>query len=286
MHQVRRSGQLTDTDTSTTRMEYMWDMSTSPSSAPPVANIPPIESESTPEQERARRKWEVVVGYRILARFGLDEGIAGHITARDPERTTSFWTAPFGAYFGTVTMEDLLLVDEDSNVVEGEGLLNRAAFAIHSRIHGARPDIVGAVHAHGLYGKTFSTLGEPLLPITQDACAFYDDHAVHEDYGGVVFDTGDGDAIAASLGSRKAVVLAHHGHLTVGRSVGAAVWWFVTMERSMQAQLMAMAAGTPRVLEAPVAAATAATVGTDDVGAFAFAVLAKRIVSEHPELAR
>lgn len=261
-------------------------MGTTQSTAPAVANIPPPAREADPAAERERRKWEVAVGYRILARFGLDEGIAGHITARDTERQHTFWTAPFGSYFGAVMPADLLLVDADGTIVAGDGLLNRAAFAIHSRIHAARPDVVGAVHAHGLHGKAFSSLVRPLLPITQDACAFFADHAVHDTYNGVVFDTDDGDAIAATLGSCKAVVLANHGHLTVGHTVGSAVWWFVTMERSFQAQLLAEAAGSPRPLDDDIASTTAAVVGAEDVGAFAFSVLAKRIVVEFPELAR
>lgn len=261
-------------------------MSPMQSAAPSIANIPQPVLEATPEAERERRKWEVSVGYRILARFGLDEGIAGHITARDPERDHAFWTAPFGSYFGAVVAAELLLVDADGTIVAGNGLLNRAAFAIHSRIHAARPDVIGAIHAHGLHGKAFSSLGRTLLPLNQDACAFFGDHAVHDTYRGVVFDTDEGDAIAAALGQRKAVVLANHGHLTVGHTVGAAVWWFVTMERSFQAQLLAEAAGRARPLDDETATATAAVVGTEDVGAFAFSVLAKRIVAECPELAR
>lgn len=260
-------------------------MSTTQTTAPAVANIPPPVREADPAAVREQRKWEVAVGYRTLARFGLDEGIAGHITARDPEQH-AFWTAPFGSYFGAVIPADLLLVGADGTILEGDGLLNRAAFAIHSRVHAARPDVVGAVHAHGLHGKAFSSLARPLLPLTQDACAFFGDHAVHERYNGVVFGTDEGDGIAATLGSRKAVVLANHGHLTVGHTVGSAVWWFVTMERSFQAQLLAEAAGSPRPLDADIASTTAAVVGTEDVGAFAFSVLAKRIVVESPELAR
>lgn len=257
-----------------------------PRVAPAQANIPTVASADDPDAERQHRKWQVAVGYRILARFGLDEGIAGHITARDPVVPGTFWTAPFGRYFGRISPDDLLLVDEGGAILEGEGLLNRAAFAIHSGIHAARPDVMGAVHAHGLHGKAFSSLVRPLMPITQDACAFYDDHAVHEDYAGVVFDPQEGRRIALTLGARKAVVLANHGHLTVGSTVGSAVWWFVTMERTFQAQLLAEGAGEPRPLEHDVALETWRSVGSEDVGAFAFAVLAERMVAEQPDLAR
>ena len=81
-------------------------------------------------------------------------------------------------HFKIIQPEDLLLVDHDGNIDEKESgpyhFLNRAAFVIHSEIHKARPDVMCAAHSHSLYGKTFSTLGLPLEPISQDSCAFYD----------------------------------------------------------------------------------------------------------------
>jgi len=58
--------------------------------------------------------------------------------------------------------------------------------AIHCAVHAARPDVVAAAHAHGPYGKTLSSLDMTIEPLTQDACAFYDDVGVYADYRGVV----------------------------------------------------------------------------------------------------
>ena len=109
--------------------------------------------------------------------------------------------------------------------------MNTAAFAIHSAVHAARPDVIAAAHSHSIYGKSWSSLGRLLDPLTQDACAFYDDHALFDDYTGVVLDPEEGKRIAHALGERKAVILRNHGLLTVGHSVDEAVWWFITMER-------------------------------------------------------
>jgi ribulose-5-phosphate 4-epimerase/fuculose-1-phosphate aldolase len=91
---------------------------------------------------------------------------------------------PAGLHFADVRVSDLLLVDAAGTVLEGDRPLNLAAFAIHSRIHRARPDVIAAAHAHSMYGKAWSATGRLLRPITQDACAFYKDHAVVK-YGGV-----------------------------------------------------------------------------------------------------
>ena len=64
-----------------------------------------------------------------------------------------------------------------------------------------------------------------------------------DDYTGVVLDIEEGKRIAHALGDNKAAILRNHGLLTVGHSVDEAAWWFITMERSCQAQLLAEAAG-------------------------------------------
>src|SRR4029079_10907392 len=178
---------------------------------------------------------------RCVEKSGCDEGLAGHITVRDPEHLDRFWLNPFGMNFKHIRVSDLICVDHTGAVVEGDAMVNRAAFAIHSQVHAARPDVVAAAHAHSLHGKAWSSLGRPLDPITQDACAFFEDHALFDDFTGVVLDLEEGKRIAASLGDKKAVILRNHGLLTVGHSVDAAVWTFITMERSCQAQLLAEA---------------------------------------------
>src|SRR5689334_4014181 len=94
--------------------------------------------------ERLERKQKLAAAFRLFARYGFDEGVAGHITARDPEETECFWVNPFGLYFGHIRASDLILVDAQGNVVRGKAKVNRAAFAIHSRVHHARPDVIAA----------------------------------------------------------------------------------------------------------------------------------------------
>ncbi|HLW15777.1 MAG TPA: class II aldolase/adducin family protein [Actinomycetota bacterium] len=247
-------------------------------------NILPPQPERSVSEERLHRKQRLAAAYRLFSRFGFDEGVAGHITARDPEYPDRFWVNPFGMHFGHVRVSDLLLVDAEGDVVEGEGSVNRAAYAIHSQVHAARPDVVSAAHAHSLYGKTFAAFRRLLDPITQDSCAFYEDHTVFEDFTGVVFDLEEGKRIAHALGDAKAVILSNHGLLTVGHSVEEAAWWFITMERTCQSQLVAMAAGTPHVIDHENASVTASQVGSHAAGWFQFTPLYARITREQPDL--
>ena len=246
--------------------------------------LPTPPSFSSFEEERSHRKQRLAAAFRMFSKAGFDEGVAGHITARDPERTDHFWVNPFGMHFSQIRVSDLILVNDRGDVVEGGRPVNAAAFAIHSQVHRARPDVIAAAHAHSLYGKSWSSLGRLLDPITQDACAFYGDHALFDDYTGVVLDLEEGKRISAALGQRKAVILRNHGLLTVGQSVDEAAWWFLTMERSCQAQLLAEAAGTPVLIDDAAAELTASQVGSRAAGWFSFQPIWDRITREQPDL--
>ncbi|ORZ09143.1 class II aldolase/adducin N-terminal [Absidia repens] len=240
-------------------------------------------------EQRVHMKQRLAAGFRLLAKFGWDEGVAGHATCRDPEYPDLFWVNAFGQHFGTIKASDLILVDHEGNIVRGNRLVNKAAFVIHGAVHDARPDVVCAVHTHSMYGKTFSTLGRPLLPISQDACAFYDDHSVYDKFGGVVFDAEEGERLVSSLGPKnKAIILQNHGLLTTGETIDAAFWWFVSMERCCQSQLLAEAAAINgyhdlRVIPDEIARGTWKNVGTARSGYAQFQPMLEIIIKEQPD---
>ncbi|ATL85184.1 class II aldolase/adducin family protein [Streptomyces malaysiensis subsp. malaysiensis] len=244
--------------------------------------LPPVNL--TVEEEREHRKRELAAAFRVFGRLGFSEGVAGHITARDPEYADTFWVNPFGMSFNQIKVSDLIHVDHVGNLLHGKRPVNRAAFCIHSEVHKARPDAVAAAHAHSPHGKTFATLGIPLAPITQDACAFYEDQGLYSDFRGVVNDTEEGRRIGVALGGAKAVILQNHGLLTVGQSVAAAAWWFITMERSCQTQLLAMAAGTPTLIDHDTAVDVRNQTGNPVAGWFQFRPLWDQIVADSPDL--
>ncbi len=251
---------------------------------------PPVFA--TLAEERRHRKERLAASFRLFSRYGFDEGGAGHITARDPERLDHFWVNPFGMHFSQIRVSDLILVNDQGEVVDdypeaksqNHREVNLAAFAIHSRIHKARPDVVAAAHAHSLYGKSWASLGRLLDPLTQDACAFYEDHVIFDDYTGIVEETSEGDRIARALGTKKAAILLNHGLLTVGQCVDEAVWWFITMDRSCHAQLLAEAAGQPRKIPHETARHTGTLLGSPLAGWFQFQPLYDRIIRDQPDL--
>ena len=191
---------------------------------------------------------------------------------------------PLGVSFSQIQVSDLLLVDADGDVVEGRLRVNQAAFAIHSQVHRARPDVISAAHAHSIHGKSWSAFGELLEPLTQDSSRS-SSHAVFDDYAGVVLDVEEGRRIAGALGPHKAVILRNHGLLTAGQSVDEAVWWFITMERTCQSQLLIEATGrTPVRIDEVQARRTAKLLGSPLSGWFSFQPLWDRITAEQPDL--
>lgn len=252
--------------------------STTSATAAPSAPIADVAA------ERDRLLTYMVASFRMFARLGFDEGVAGHITVRDPERRDHFWVNPYGVHFSRLKRSDLLLLDATGHVVNGSRRTNKVAFAIHSGVHRARADVGSVVHAHSLYGRTWASLGRPLDPIIQESCAFYDDHVIFNQYGGMFLDRSEGDHIAEALGSKRAAILRNHGFLTVGRSVEDAVWWFITMDRAAQMQLMAEAAGTPIMLNDDEARIAHRQFGGVNLARHSFQLFADIVIEEEPDL--
>ncbi|CZT24393.1 probable class II aldolase/adducin domain protein [Ramularia collo-cygni] len=225
-------------------------------------------------KEREYLKGRLAAAWRIFGKFGFDEGVAGHITLRDPVDPDCFWVNPFGVAFSLMKKSDLILVNHAGEVFDGGEcrLLNTAAFMIHSAIHAARPDVICAAHSHSIYGRTWCSLGREIDTLTQDSCAFYNDHVVFDSFNGVVLAEKEGKDIAQCLGNKKAGLLQNHGLLTVGKSVEETIFWFVSLEKCCQSQLMAEAAALPG--ERPIkigdeeAAYTYRTVGSTLAGWF------------------
>jgi ribulose-5-phosphate 4-epimerase/fuculose-1-phosphate aldolase len=229
----------------------------------------------TLEEERLYRKQHLAAAYRIFASRGFDEGVAGHISVRDPILTDHFWLNPLSTHFSLIRVSDLILVNEQGEVVEGNEPINAAAFAIHSAIHKRRPDVDAACHAHSVHGKAFSAFGRELDMITQDSVRFYKSHGVYKDFGGVVLASEEGERIADALGDGKAAILQNHGILTVGKTVDEAAFWFLSLDKTCQAQLLVDAASAgsghkPKIIGNSEAAETYKQVGTPEKGWLAF----------------
>jgi len=249
--------------------------------------FPELPTFSTRIEERRHRKERLVAACRAFALHGLDYGFAGHLTIRDPEHPELYWTNPMAVHFSQVRMSNLILVDHDGRVVEGEYAVNRAGFVLHAAVHRAHPDILAMCHAHTVYGGAFAALGRKLEPISQDAAVFYEDHVVIGDEGGkVAVETGAGHKVAAAFKGVKAAIHQNHGLLTCSRhSIEAAAFWFIGLERCCRQQLMIDATGLPPKLVPPDKARYSREhVGSEYIGWLHFQAIWGQLVATQPDM--
>lgn len=231
-----------------------------------------------PEEERQHRKEKLAAAFRVFAKLGFDEGVMGHISARDPVWTDHYWTNPFGLSFRLIKASDLVLMNYDAKIVSGYGLVHPGGILLHLPILRANPQIVSAAHTHSVYGRAWSAFGRLLDPLTAEAAVFYRRHAIYDS-----FAAGEGESLAQAVGDNKAILMKNHGILTVGKTVDEAAYWFVSMEKACQVQLAAEAAGKPGLIGEQHAEAIAARSG-EQFGWLNFQPLYQAIVTEQPDL--
>ncbi len=184
---------------------------------------------------------KIALTCRALFDAGHDSGLAGQISARG-ERPGTFLTQRLGLGFDEITEDNLLLVDEDLNVLEGEGMANPAN-RFHSWVYRARPDVDCIVHTHPLYASSLSMLEIPLQVSQMDIAPLYNDCAFLADWPGIPVGNEEGEIISEALGDKKAILLAHHGQLVAGASIEESCSLAHLIERGARMQLIAMAAG-------------------------------------------
>lgn len=233
----------------------------------------------TPAARLARIKQELVLGYRLFGALRWGDLGDGHITARDPERPDHFWLLRYPVSFDRATIDDLVLIGPDGSVVEGEGPYNRTAHRIHWPIHEARPEVMAAAHIHTPWGTPFATERRPIEPISQESCAFFEDHSLFDDEEVQILSVDGGVRIADALGPNRTVILANHGLLTTGAGVAEAIGAFVMLERVCEVQMKATAA---KVLSAPGARRARDGLGLPRAFSEAFRFLAMRHLGEDP----
>ena len=189
---------------------------------------------------------DLAAAFRLAVRNGFHEGICNHFTLMVPGTDNRFLLNPYGLHWSEVTASNLLVVDVDGNVVEGDGIAEDTAFYIHSRIHLKAPDAACVLHTHQPYATALTQVhGGRLEPTIQSAIRFYGRVAYDDDFNGVVLATDEGDRIADAIGDKEVMFMGNHGVTVVGPTVAQAFDALYYLERACQAQVLAMSTGRP-----------------------------------------
>lgn len=181
--------------------------------------------------------------YRLLARFGMDDLIHTHASARLPGEPDKLLINRYGDLFREVRADRLTVIDHHGQQARGEQVpINSAGIVIHTAIHAARPDANCVIHTHTTAGVAVSSLEEGLLPLNQVSLMFYDRVAYHP-FEGIALDWDEQERLVADLGDKNILILQNHGLLTVGKTVGEAFSLMYNLEQACRIQVAALSTG-------------------------------------------
>ena len=208
----------------------------------------------SPEEWRLRQ--DLAAAYRIAAHYKWDDMIATHISVRLPGPEHHFLLNPYGLMFHEVTASSLVKIDLKGNIIGPSPYgVNKAGFNIHSAIHEGRANALCVVHFHTVAGMAVSSQEHGLLPINPAGLLFQGRLAYHK-YEGVALNPDEKPRIVADLGDKPALMLHNHGLLTVGPSIGAAMYWMWNLQKACEIQVATLAGGAKQIVPPPEVQAT------------------------------
>ncbi len=189
---------------------------------------------------------ELAAALRLAARFDLHEGIDNHFSLAVSPKGDRFLVNPYGPHWEEVRASDLLLVDADGNVLEGDLPLDPTAYNIHARLHVQVPQARCVLHTHMPYATALTSVeGGRIEPINQNALRFLNSVAYDNLYNGLVLDHEEGDRLCRAIGNKSVLFLANHGVIVTGSTVAEAFDTLYFLERTCQNQILAMSTGLP-----------------------------------------
>jgi ribulose-5-phosphate 4-epimerase/fuculose-1-phosphate aldolase len=221
---------------------------------------------NSPRSTRDQARIDLACALRQASRMGLSEGVCNHFSLAVPDHDGYFFINPQGLHWSEIRAADIVMVDIDGKVVEGQHFVEPTAFFIHSRIHRARPDARCIMHTHMPFTTALTLLEDPTLEaVSQNALKFYGRIAYDTVYNGLVLDNAEGDRLVRALGDADIMFLANHGVLVCGQSVAWAFDDLYYLERACMLQVLAMGTGRPiKPIPPTVAAQTARAMDSDD----------------------
>lgn len=185
---------------------------------------------------------QLALACRILANERLFDQ-SGHISVRHP-RGDLLFIHPHTKSRYEVQAEDILVLDLDAGVVEGDGRPPSEVY-IHTQIYRARPDVGSVCHIHSRMVTVIGIAGRDLVPVTNYAAFLGPGPVPTYTDPRLVLTPEKGDALARALGGHRACVMRNHGGVVVGPDIRQTVVASVYLEENAIRQYMALQIGEP-----------------------------------------
>ena len=203
--------------------------------------IPSLKGKVSDEEWAVRV--DLAAAYRLVSRYGWEDLVFTHISARVPGTEDQFLINPYGLFFDEITASSLVKIDQDGNKLQDSPFdVNAAGFIIHSAIHAVRHDAKCVLHTHTPSGVAVATQRAGLLPISQHSLFVLSSLGYH-DFEGPALDADEKPRLVADLGENRCLILRNHGLLTVGETVADAFVNMYYLEASCSIQVRAQSGG-------------------------------------------
>lgn len=189
---------------------------------------------------------DLALALRAAAHFGLGEGVCNHFSVALPGESGLFLLNPRGLMWSEVRAEDIVVVDEAGNVVEGRHEVEPTAMFIHAAIHRIAKKAC-VLHTHMPYATALTLTVDCGIDTTlsQNAMRFHGRVALDHEYNGLALGVGEGERIAHALKGRDVGFLGNHGVVVCGERVDYAFDDLYYLERACAAQVIALSSGRP-----------------------------------------
>lgn len=184
---------------------------------------------------------QVLAAAREISETGLVIGTWGNVSIRCQGQNLMIIT-PSGMNYGALAMEDMVLVNGDLQILEGN-FKPSTEVVLHMGVYKNRPDVQAIVHTHSLYAAAFAAAGKSLPVILEEMAQMVGHEVTVAEYGLCGSDALAINVINALGQDRQAVLLAHHGLITVGSSMDHALKRAHIIEKTSQVYLLAQALG-------------------------------------------
>ena len=230
---------------------------------------------------------DLAAAFRWAARCELNEAVDNHLSFAPTDRDGAFLINAYGMHWSEIGPDDLLLVDTQGTVLEGEGFVEPSALSIHGGIHRRNTGPRAAMHTHMPYATALTLLEDGRLETAahQNSLRFHGAVAYDPVFAGLADPLEEGERIADALGTARVLFLAHHGVIVVGKTIAGCFYDLYLLERACRLQVLAMSTGQPLAAVSENAAQATAADWERNVELYAgknFAALKRLLALEDP----
>ena len=187
---------------------------------------------------------DLAAALRWAARYDLHEGICNHFSLAVGDDL--YLINPWEVHWSQMRASDILLIDGEGTVLEGGRTVESTAFFIHRAVHRTAPHAKAVLHTHMPYMTAIAcTEGGRLEMVSQNALRFFGRISYDEDYNGLGDDDAEGMRIASKLGNHSTMIMANHGVVCAGPTIGLAFDDMYYLEKAAKVQVLAATTGRP-----------------------------------------